>query len=96
MTCYPSASFVSTLVALGVVDEGRAAASRILAERNRLTKDAVASMDRAGRADETADRMHRGKEMGGGVCLGVANPQMVREGPNLSVKERMEVVMDLQ
>ena len=28
-------------------------------------------MDRSGRADETSDRMHRGRELGGGVCLGV-------------------------
>lgn len=79
-----------------MIDEGRAAATAILAERNRLTKDAVTSMDRNGRADDTADRMHRGRELGGGVCLGVAHAQAIADGAGLSVKERMEVVMDLQ
>ncbi|OAV87984.1 hypothetical protein PTTG_29205 [Puccinia triticina 1-1 BBBD Race 1] len=78
-----------------LADEPRATAGAMIAERNRLMKDAVRAgvPARKDKVDEGPDRMHRGKEMGGGICLGVvAPPVSSRASP---VKERMEALMDL-
>ncbi|KAI9628352.1 hypothetical protein KEM48_011635 [Puccinia striiformis f. sp. tritici PST-130] len=48
-------------------------------------------VDRASKVDQGPDRMHRGKEMGGGICLGVVSNTITKA----SLKERMEVLMDL-
>lgn len=77
-----------------LAEEGRAMAGAIIAERNRLMKDAVRELvsDRLKKVDEAPDRMHRGKEMGGGICLGVV---INASQKSISVKERTEVLMDL-
>jgi hypothetical protein len=89
--------------------ETQGLAGQLIAERNRLMKDAVRAgvPMRADKVDEGPDRMHRGKEMGGGICLGVVAPPrpsttttsttITTGKKNASVpKERMEVLMDLQ
>ncbi|PLW55207.1 hypothetical protein PCANC_03237 [Puccinia coronata f. sp. avenae] len=88
--------------------ETQGLAGQLIAERNRLMKDAVRAgvPMRADKVDEGPDRMHRGKEMGGGICLGVVAPPrpsttttsttITTGKKNASVpKERMEVLMDL-
>ncbi|KAA1088061.1 hypothetical protein PGTUg99_025418 [Puccinia graminis f. sp. tritici] len=76
-----------------LTEEPRATAGLMITERNRLMKDAVREgvSDRLAKVDEGPDRMHRGKEMGGGICLGVVSSSPASS----SVKERMEVLMDL-
>ncbi|KNE92786.1 hypothetical protein, variant 3 [Puccinia striiformis f. sp. tritici PST-78] len=74
-------------------EEIRMIGGTIISERNRLMKDAVRAgvVDRASKVDQGPDRMHRGKEMGGGICLGVVSNTITKA----SLKERMEVLMDL-
>lgn len=78
-----------------LADETRAIAGSMIAERNRLLKDAVREgvSERLSKVEEGPDRMHRGKEMGGGICLGVVASS--RNQGVVAVKERMEVLMDL-
>lgn len=80
-----------------LTEEPRATAGLMITERNRLMKDAVREgvSDRLNKVDEGPDRMHRGKEMGGGICLGVVSASSNQTASASSVKERMEVLMDL-
>lgn len=58
------------------------------------------SESRPGRADDSADRLYRGKDCGAGlgICLGVAaaGEALGPEGPRLSASERTEAALDLR
>lgn len=80
-----------------VAIEGRDSANRIVGERKKLMKEALArNENRAGSTDDVADRKVRGKERGGGVCLGVVSAAVLARGERaLTSEERTEVALDL-
>lgn len=80
-----------------VAIEGRDSAAKIVEERKRVLKEAIVNNDgRTGTADDAPDRKVRGKEMGGGICLGVvAQSYLPRGERHLTADERTEVALDL-
>lgn len=80
-----------------VAIEGRDSAAKIVDERKRVLKEAVINNEgRTGTADDVPDRKVRGKEMGGGICLGVVAQSMLPRGErHLTADERTEVALDL-
>ena len=79
-----------------VAIEGSAAARTIVQERGKCIKDAIAKNEgRAGSTDDVADRQSRGKDLAGGVILGVASAAVVPQGSILDANHRTEVAIDL-
>ncbi|KAM0750658.1 hypothetical protein T439DRAFT_380537 [Meredithblackwellia eburnea MCA 4105] len=80
-----------------VAIEGRDSANRIIEERKRLIKEALDRNEgRGGTTDDIHDRRARGRERGGGVCLGVVSQAILaRNERALTVDERTEVALDL-
>ncbi|BGP71649.1 hypothetical protein NBRC10513v2_005031 [Rhodotorula toruloides] len=79
-----------------VAIEGRDSALRIVEERKRILKEALDQGEgRAGMADDAPDRKVRGQERGGGICLGVVSPAVLKESRHLTEEERTEVAIDL-
>lgn len=79
-----------------VAIEGADAARRIVEERAKTLKEAIAHNEgRGGSTDDVPDRATRGKTVGDGVCLGVVSPAIIQQGHQLSAQERTEVALDL-
>ncbi|KAG0148479.1 hypothetical protein CROQUDRAFT_654750 [Cronartium quercuum f. sp. fusiforme G11] len=68
--------------------------NQIILESNRTIKDLIINHNKQQTPpkenNEIANRMNRGKEIGGGICLGV-----ISGNENGNLKERMEVLIDL-
>lgn len=80
-----------------VAIEGRDSANRIVEERKKLIREALGRNEgRMGSTDDAPDRRARGREQGGGVCLGVVAQQVLPRGERvLTADERTEVALDL-
>jgi hypothetical protein len=79
-----------------VAIEGKDSATRIVAERNNVIRDALSRHDgKAGSTDGTADRRVRGHDRAGGICLGVVSPAVLsRNERMLTAEERTEIALD--
>ena len=65
-------------------------------ERGKTIKEAIAENEgRAGSTDDVPDRQVRGKDLAGGVILGVASSTVVPQGSLLDANHRTEVAIDL-
>lgn len=79
-----------------VAIEGRDSAVKIVEERKRILKDAIdANEGRGGSTDDAPDRKVRGRERGGGICLGVVSQGMTSDSRPLTEEERTEIALDL-